>query len=210
MESGNPTNRRTKDQTDKKNMLWTEIIVEIDAEIARLESAREILIASPSISSGAWQVATKKGSSSESRNSGTDSEVKGSSSKDSKARSLPLRSAAPGTTGMENSIAAARSAEIDEGPQVRVLAPKRRRERTPRRNRAGSGPDAKPQAALSGATPSGPVAVSADEARKAQERSAAAPSPQPETSSRLGSERTLGSLVQAYEHNARLSGMGSL
>jgi hypothetical protein len=64
-------------------------------------------------------------------------------------------------------------------------------------------------AALSGLVPTGPVAVSANEARKVQERAVPAPltpivsEPRPE----IGAERTLGSLIQAFERRAGLSGL---
>jgi hypothetical protein len=67
----------------------------------------------------------------------------------------------------------------------------------------------KSPAALSGFVPAGPVAVSADEARKVQERSVPPP-PTPiveEIRSEIGSERSLGSLIQAFERRAGLSGI---
>ncbi len=67
----------------------------------------------------------------------------------------------------------------------------------------------KSPAALSGFVPTGPVAVSADEARKVQERSVqTAPMPIPdEIRSEIGSERSLGSLIQAFERRVGLNGM---
>jgi hypothetical protein len=67
----------------------------------------------------------------------------------------------------------------------------------------------KSPAALSGLVPAGPVAVSANEARKVQERSAPPP-PTPlvdEIRAEIGSERSLGSLIQAFERRAGLNGM---
>jgi hypothetical protein len=67
----------------------------------------------------------------------------------------------------------------------------------------------KSTAALSGMVPTGPVVVSANEARKVQERAAPPPpapvvsEPRPET----GAERSLGSLIQAFERRAGLSGL---
>jgi hypothetical protein len=63
-------------------------------------------------------------------------------------------------------------------------------------------------AALSGLVPTGPVVVSANEARKVQERAVPAPlpiisEPRPE----IGAERSLGSLIQAFERRAGLSGL---
>ena len=67
----------------------------------------------------------------------------------------------------------------------------------------------KSPAALSGLVPVGPVVVSANEARKLQERSVApAPMPIPEEiRSEIGSERSLGSLIQAFERRAGLNGI---
>jgi hypothetical protein len=68
---------------------------------------------------------------------------------------------------------------------------------------------AKSGAALSGMVPTGPVVVSANEARKQQER--AVPSPTPpvvaEPRTEIGAERSLGSLIQAFERRAGLSGL---
>jgi hypothetical protein len=68
---------------------------------------------------------------------------------------------------------------------------------------------AKSPAALSGLVPTGPVAVSANEARKVQERAVSAP-PMPavtELRSEIGAERSLGSLIQAFERRAGLNGV---
>ena len=90
-------------------------------------------------------------------------------------------------------------------PQVRVVPPRRRMERRQlQTDKVGKSP-----AALSGLVPAGPVAVSADEARKVQERSAPPP-PTPlveEVRSEIGSERSLGSLIQAFERRSGLSGI---
>ena len=67
---------------------------------------------------------------------------------------------------------------------------------------------AKSGAALSGLVPTGPVAVSANEARKQQER-AVPPTPTvvAEPRTEIGAERSLGSLIQAFERRAGLSGL---
>ena len=64
-------------------------------------------------------------------------------------------------------------------------------------------------AALRGSVPTGPVAVSADEARKVQERAVLPPPPPIVTEARpeIGAERSLGSLIQAFERRAGLSGL---
>jgi len=57
--------------------------------------------------------------------------------------------------------------------------------------------------------PSGPVAVSANEARRMQERAVAPPMPPVEAEPRpeAGAVRSLGSLIQAFERRAGLSGL---
>ena len=67
--------------------------------------------------------------------------------------------------------------------------------------------DKAPAAALSGLVPVGPVVVSANEARKVQERSAPPPPLPIIESAVIGSERSLGSLIQAFERRAGLSGI---
>jgi hypothetical protein len=64
-------------------------------------------------------------------------------------------------------------------------------------------------AALSGSVPMGPVVVSANEARKMQERAVTAAPPPAVTELRpeIESERSLGSLIQAFERRAGLSGL---
>ena len=76
------------------------------------------------------------------------------------------------------------------------------------RRHVPSGRARKSGAALSGSVPTGPVVVSADEARKVQER-AVLPPPPPEAQPRpeIGAERSLGSLIQAFERRAGLSGL---
>jgi hypothetical protein len=77
------------------------------------------------------------------------------------------------------------------------------------RRHVPSGRARKSGAALSGSVPTGPVVVSADEARKVQER-AVLPPPTPvvaEPRAEVGAERSLGSLIQAFERRAGLSGL---
>ncbi len=90
-----------------------------------------------------------------------------------------------------------------EEPQVHRFPPRRRMER----RQQSSEKIGKSAAALSGPVPVGPVAVSADEARKLQERSAPTPpmAMEVETRAEIGSERSLGSLIQAFERRAGLS-----
>jgi len=89
-------------------------------------------------------------------------------------------------------------------PQVQRVPPRRRMER-----RQSPDKQAKSSAALTGHVPAGPVAVSAVEARKVQDRPlvvAVAPAavelrPEP------AAERSLGSLIQAFERRSGLNGL---
>ena len=89
-------------------------------------------------------------------------------------------------------------------PQVHRVPPKRRMERRQLAEKPG-----KSAAALSGYVPTGPVAVSANEARKMQERVVAAPAMPAAVELRTEpvNERSLGSLIQAFERRAGLSGL---
>ncbi len=90
-------------------------------------------------------------------------------------------------------------------PQIRRVPPKRRMER----RQLQADKPGKSAAALSGHVPTGPVAVSANEARKTQERVVVAP-PMPaavELRTEVANERSLGSLIQAFERRAGLSGL---
>jgi hypothetical protein len=90
-------------------------------------------------------------------------------------------------------------------PQVHRVPPRRRMER----RQSPVDKQAKSAAALSGAVPAGPVAVSAVEARKLQERVVAAPPPPVAVELRpeAGNERSLGSLIQAFERRSGLNGL---
>jgi hypothetical protein len=90
-------------------------------------------------------------------------------------------------------------------PQVHRVPPRRRMERRV----SAADKQAKSAAALSGAVPAGPVAVSAVEARKVQERVVVAPPPQVAVELRpeAGNERSLGSLIQAFERRSGLNGL---
>jgi hypothetical protein len=97
-------------------------------------------------------------------------------------------------------VAAAPPVPPKQEPQVHRVPPKRRMERRQLTTEKA------PAAALSGFVPAGPVAVSANEARKLQERTAAPPPP-PMESAVIGAERSLGSLIQAFERRAGLNGI---
>ena len=133
-------------------MLWTEIIAEIEAEITRLQRARDFLAAAPANSKTAGRRKTKKKS------------VFG------RKKKQPIRSSAPAASGSpDRGVAAPALAQAEEVPRVQLVPPKRRVER--QRRLARSATVDSPPAVLSGTVPSGPIVVSADEARKAQERS---------------------------------------
>jgi hypothetical protein len=168
-------------------MTRTEIIAQLDAEIDLLLRARDILAAPLSnfISVSPEKAKTK------------------SSRKNRKPTAI---AATPATTPLQTrSVDPAPPPAPAAEPQVRVVPPRRRMERRQlQTDKLGKSP-----AALSGSVPAGPVVVSANEARKVQERSVA-PVPTPavdEIRAEIGSERTLGSLIQAFERRAGLNGI---
>jgi hypothetical protein len=165
-----------------------EIIAQIDIEISRLERARDFLAAALA-------------------GSNHDAKTASAIALARRAKKRPpaqsrQRTALPAATAM---IVAPPLPQPKEEPQIQRVPPKRRMERrhlqTEKPGKSG--------AALSGLVPSGPVAVSADEARKVQERSLqTAPPPIPsEPRPEIGAERSLGSLIQAFERRAGLSGL---
>ena len=167
-------------------MTRTEIIAQLDAEINLLLRARDILAAPLS---DFKNVPTRK------------AKTKVSAKKPKQ----PAIAAAPAASAPQAKAVVAPPPEPVKEPQVRVVPPRRRMERRQlQTDKVGKSP-----AALSGLVPAGPVAVSADEARKVQERSAPPP-PTPlveEVRSEIGSERSLGSLIQAFERRSGLSGI---
>ncbi len=168
-------------------MTRTDIIAQLDAEIDLLIRARDILEAPLS-------------------NFKSVSTPKAKTKVTAKNRKQPVIAAAPAATPVETrAVAAPPPPPPAAEPQVRVVPPRRRMER----RQLQTDKNGKSPAALSGFVPAGPVAVSANEARKVQERSAA-PAPTPiaeEIRSEIGSERSLGSLIQAFERRAGLNGM---
>jgi hypothetical protein len=168
-------------------MTRLEIISQLDAEIDLLLRARDILAAPLSYfkSAPARQAKTKVSA---------------------KKPKQPAIAAASAATRLQTPVVVAPPPpQPAPEPQVRRVPPKRRMERRQlQTEKAGKSP-----AALSGLVPAGPVAVSANEARKVQERSAPPP-PTPlveEIRSEIGSERSLGSLIQAFERRAGLAGI---
>ena len=167
-----------------------EIIAQIDNEISRLERARDFLAAALA---------------------GSNNDAKAASAI---ALARRAKKRAPAQSRPRPAITAAPAAIVappppppqpKEEPQIRRVPPKRRMER----RHLQTDKPGKSGAALSGLVPSGPVVVSADEARKLQERSLQPPptpvvaEPRPE----IGAERSLGSLIQAFERRAGLSGL---
>jgi hypothetical protein len=169
-------------------MTRTEIIAQLDAEIDLLLRARDILAAPLS----------------DFKNAPTRQAKTKVSAKTPKKPKQPAIAAAPAATAPQAKAVVAPPPEPVKEPQVRVVPPRRRMERRQlQTDKAGKSP-----AALSGLVPAGPVAVSADEARKVQERSAPPPTPLvEEVRSEIGSERSLGSLIQAFERRSGLSGI---
>jgi hypothetical protein len=171
-----------------------EIIAQIDVVLDRLERARDFLAASLASSKRSSQTASAIAS----------------------LKKIKLKAAAPAPVRKRKQPAvvappAAVAAPlpptppVKEEPQIKRVPPKRRMERrhlqTDKATKSG--------AALSGLVPSGPVAVSANEARKLQERAVPAPTPAvvAEPRAEIGAERSLISLIQAFERRTGLSGL---
>ena len=173
----------------------TEIIAQIDVVLSRLERARDFLAVSLAGSKRSSQTASAIAS----------------------LKKIKLKTPAPAPVRkrQQPEVAAAPVAvaapvpppppPVKEEPQIKRVPPKRRMER----RHLQTEKVAKSGAALSGLVPSGPVAVSANEARKVQERAVPAPTPTvvPEPRTEIGAERSLGSLIQAFERRTGLSGL---
>jgi hypothetical protein len=161
-------------------MTRTEIIALITAEISLLQRARDILAAPlPKAAAKAKNQVTVG------------------------KRKQPNTVAAPAASGAPQAVASP-SPKAEEEPRIQRLPPRRRVERRQLQRTGRS-----EKAALSGLVPFGPIVVSADEARKVQERSAPPATPVEEIRSNISTERSLGSLVQAFERSAGLSGTGT-
>jgi hypothetical protein len=170
----------------------TEIIAHIDVEISRLERARDFLAASLAGSKKDSQTASAIAS----------------------LKKIKLKTPAPARKRKQPEMAAVPVAvaaplppppPAKEEPQIKRVPPRRRMER----RHLQTDKAAKSGAALSGMVPTGPVAVSANEARKVQERAVPPPTPTvvAEPRTEIGAERSLGSLIQAFERRAGLSGL---
>lgn len=165
-------------------MTRTEIIAQLEAEISLLERAREILTAPLS---DFKDVSARK----------PKTRVAG------KNRKQPAQATVPSAIRETVVVAAAPAPQPKPQPEIHRVPPKRRMER----RQLPSDKAAKSPAALSGLVPAGPVVVSADEARKVQERSAPPPPAAAEIRPELGTERSLGSLIQAFERRSGLNGI---
>jgi hypothetical protein len=174
----------------------TEIIAQIDLVLSRLERARDFLAVSLAGSKRSSQTASAIAS--------------------LKKIKLKTTATAPAPARKRKQLEVAAAPVVvaaplppppspKEEPQIKRVPPKRRMERRHLQTEKA----AKSGAALSGLVPSGPVAVSANEARKVQERAVPAPTPTvvPEPRTEIGAERSLGSLIQAFERRTGLSGL---
>jgi hypothetical protein len=164
----------------------TEIIAQIDVELTRLQRARDFLAAALADPRAASAIASITAVKTKTKKKNT-----------AKPRKLPVVTAVV--------VAAPPPPPPKEEPQIQRVPPRRRMER--RHLQTEKTP--KSTAALSGMVPTGPVVVSANEARKVQERAAPPPPPPAVNEARpeAGAERTLGSLIQAFERRAGLSGL---
>jgi hypothetical protein len=174
-----------------------EIIAQIDDEIGRLERARDFLVAALA---GSRQADLKTARAIASARRAKTQVV-------AQKRKQPATATAPAPITTVTPAPAPAPVQVKEEPQVHRVPPKRRIER----RFAQTEKTGKSGAALSGAVPTGPVVVSAVEARKVQER-VVQPPPVPavsEPAPEIGSERTLGSLIQAFERRSGLSGLGT-
>jgi nitroreductase len=173
----------------------TEIIAQLDDEITRLERARDFLAAA--LASAPNEL--KKTA------SAIASARKVKTTVPAPKRNRPAKAAAPAAAELQSRVVVAPPPppQAKEEPQIRRVPPRRRMERR-HLERPG-----KSAAALSGSVPTGPVAVSAVEARKVQDRAVQPPSSPvvAELRPEIGSERSLGSLIQAFERRAGLSGL---
>jgi hypothetical protein len=168
----------------------TEIIAQIDDELSRLQRARDFLTAALRGSQKDLKIASAR-------------KVRVKVPAQNKQPAAAAAGAANGSPALATPAPAPQ--QLREEPQIQRVPPKRRVERrhlqTEKSGKSG--------AALSGLVPVGPVVVSANEARKVQER-AVPPTPMPvisEARPEIGAERSLASLIQAFERKTGLSGL---
>jgi hypothetical protein len=171
-----------------------EIIAQLDDEITRLERARDFLAAALASTPNEFKKTA----------TAIASARKVKTAVRPQKRKLPAKAAEPVAAELQSPVVAAPPPpQPKEEPQVKRVPPRRRMER---RHLEKPGKSA---AALSSFVPAGPVVVSANEARKIQEKTAAPPPPPAVSELRpeIGAERSLGSLIQAFERRAGLSGL---
>jgi hypothetical protein len=171
-----------------------EIIAQLDDEISRLERARDFLASA--LASAPNEL--KKTA------SAIASARKVKTAVPAQKRKRRAKEAAPVAAEVQSPVVVAPPpAQPKEEPQIKRVPPRRRMERRHLEKPGRS------VAALSGSVPTGPVVVSANEARKLQEKAVPAPPPPAVSELRpeIGSERSLGSLIQAFERRAGLSGL---
>jgi hypothetical protein len=182
-----------------------QIIAQIDDELTRLERVRDLLEAAlkdARIRTKAVLLATKVKAK---------PAVKPLVKTPVKKRKLPVAVAvtavaAPASKAEAQVIAAPPPPPPIHEPEIQRIPPRRRSER----RHVQADKPGRSAAALSGAVPAGPVAVSKDEARKIQDRVAVQPTPGPQVSElrpENPGERSLSSLIQAFERRAGLSGL---
>jgi hypothetical protein len=182
-----------------------QIIAQIDVEITRLERVRDLLEAAlkdariRTKAMPALKVKAKAAAAVRAQAAVKQPAVK--------TRKRATAAAAPAVKKADEPVAVAPApVPAKTEPEVKRLPPRRRAER-----RSAHGEKlGKSAAALSGAVPAGPVVVSKDEARKLQERAAAQPAPAPaavELRPEVPGERSLGSLIQAFERRSGVSGL---
>jgi hypothetical protein len=172
----------------------TEIIAQLDDELTRLERARDFLVAALANAPNQLKKTAKAIASAR----------KVKTAVPAQKRKRAAKAAAPAAAELQSQVVVAPPPpQPKEEPQIRRVPPRRRMER---RHLEKPG---KSVAALSGSVPAGPVVVSANEARKVQERAVQPPPPPAvaELRTEIGSERSLGSLIQAFERRAGLSGL---
>jgi hypothetical protein len=181
-----------------------QIIAQLDSEIVRLEKVRDLLMAA--------MKDARKGSKAvlplklKAQAPEKNPEKKRKQKAPAVARATSKVTPPAAVPKVVASAAEVPAPPVSVEPEIKRLPPRRRMER----RHAQSDKHGKSAAALSGAVPQGPVAVSATEARKMQERAATPAPPTPpatELRPEAPGERSLGSLIQAFERRAGLSGL---
>jgi hypothetical protein len=173
-----------------------EIISQIDAELGRLERVRDLLVAALKDSrNGSRLVLPPK----------VKAKTKVKVAIKKRKPSAVEASTATSKVQTRATVVPPSAPPVKVEPEVKRIPPRRRMER----RSVQADKLAKSGAALSGAVPAGPVAVSANEARKIQERAVlAAPAPVvAEVRPENPGERSLGSLIQAFERRSGMSGL---